>query len=101
MDNGWKVNESVWLNGSGTVLYFVYLMMFLCYTDEAHRRITIERWVPGAVFYLFLIAIFGVLAEWTSVVKVMCTLAGLASGCTSLVLAVFVVRVLCLTALRK
>nr|XP_040247084.1 bidirectional sugar transporter SWEET7b-like [Aegilops tauschii subsp. strangulata] len=92
MDNGWKVNESVWLNGTGTVLYFVYLMMFLCYTDEAHRWITIERWVPGAVFYLFFIAIFGVLAEWTSVVKVMCTLAGLASGCTSLVLAVSVLE---------
>ncbi|KAE8794007.1 hypothetical protein D1007_31299 [Hordeum vulgare] len=92
MENGWKANESVWLNGSGAVLYFVYLVMFVCYTDVAHRRITIEWLVPGAVLYLLVTAVVGVLPEWTLVVKLMCTLAGLASACASLMLTLFVLE---------
>ncbi|XP_037431684.1 bidirectional sugar transporter SWEET8-like [Triticum dicoccoides] len=92
MENGWKADESVWLNGSGTVVYIVYLLMFLWYTAAANRWITVEWWVPGAVLYLCAAAIFGVLAGWTWVFKVMCTLAGLASASASLVLTVFVLE---------
>jgi hypothetical protein len=96
IDNNWDteklwIDESAWLNGVGACFYVVYLCLFLLLADADDRRTTVQKWIPAGAAYIGLTAVAGLLIESTVAVKWLCTLAGVASACVSLILALYVV----------
>jgi hypothetical protein len=59
--------------------------------DADDRRTTVQKWIPAGAAYIGLTAVAGLLIESTVAVKWLCTLAGVASACVSLILALYVV----------
>ena len=95
-DNGWSwvkmiVDESSWINGTSTLIYILYLYLFLRYADDTVRQATLGEYVPVAASYFAVMTMVGVLAESTVPVKWLSMMAGVISSGTPHVLSWFVV----------
>jgi hypothetical protein len=95
-NNNWDLHklmsgESGWINGIGTLVYLIYLGMFIYYADQNARWTTVRAWIPLGSLYLILSLFFGLMSESTVVLEWLCTISVLGSWCIPLLLAFFVV----------